>query len=466
MRPRSALFDAQRAAAAEIARRPRLAILAEIGFGKTAATLTGLRDAGALPALVAAPARVVETVWHAEAGEWEHLADLWVAPIVGDAARRARTLATSPDVAVVSYENLVWVSEACDLESRFRAIVFDELSRMKSPGTKRFRRARSRIGGAGIPIRLGLTGSPVPNHLLDLWGEMFAVAGEEPLGACYGEFRDRYFEAIDHYRRVWRLKGMIGRGEHLRHTDVSRRLEREIHDRAAPWCLVPPPDPAAAIPPIRVNEVDVPMPVAVWEKQRCLVEELCVLLDSGVELEALQASTLATKLRQFASGAVYTDKDGKWEEIHGAKIAALEEILDELQGEPLLVFYWFRHEVERIAAMLRRTGRSHARADEPGAIDRWNARGLEVLLAHPQGDAAGINLQAGGHHVAWFALPWPHWQWKQGNGRLARTGQRAPLVHAHALLCGPADRRILATLRRKGADEEALLARLGLADLV
>lgn len=473
MRPRSALFAGQVGAAAAIGRLRELAVLADIGFGKTAATLTGLRDAGALPALVVAPARVAERVWHVEAAEWEHLADLVVTPLgTGDERRRILVGQPQADVETISYEALVgqpdlrknpWtgLTDEVRLEDRYQAIVFDELARMKAPGTQRFRRLRAHA--EGIRTRVGLTGSPVPNHLLDLWGEMFMVAGAKPLGRTYSDYKLRYFEPVDYLQRQWRLKGMTEGGDH---TPASAALEREIFTRVAPWCFAPPPAPPGTIPPVRVNEVDVPMPAALERKQAQLVKELYTILDSGTELEAIQASTLAIKLRQFASGAVYTDKQGTWEELHGAKVAALDEVLGELQGEPALVFYWYRHEAERVSAMLHRTGRTHALADEPGAIDRWCARKLEVLLAHPQSAAAGLNLQAGGHHAVWFTLSWAGWHWSQGNGRLARTGQRAPLVTATVLLCGPADRRVLASLRRKADAEVALFASLRLDDLM
>jgi hypothetical protein len=295
---------------------------------------------------------------------------------------------------------------------------------------------------------------------------MFMVAGEKPLGRTYTGFKNRYFEPVDYFQRVWRLKGMTEDGDH---TEISKHLEREIHQRVTPFCFVPPPPPPDRVPPVRVKEIDVPMPASVQRQQKQLVDELFTILDSGVEIEALKKSALATKLQQFASGAVYTNKEGAWEEVHHEKISALDDMLSELQGEPLLVFYWFTQEAERIAAMLKRTGRSFATMDEDDAPERWNARKLEVLLAHPQSDGRGLNLQAGGHHVAWFTLPWAPVLWWQGNGRLARTGQRAAFVSASCFLCGPADARVLSVLRAKAAFQDSLFASLrsvGVADLI
>lgn len=470
LRPRSALFDDQRNAAHRIARRgsdgqSEVALLADIGFGKTAATLTGLLDADAFPALVIAPARVAESTWANEAQEWEHLAGLKVR-FLGTGKERRKLLESQADIETTSYESLVGqpdhpkrpftgLTDEVRLEDRYKAIVFDELDKVKTPGTRRFRRLRAHA--ESIPVRVGLTGSPVPCHLLDLWGEMFMVAGEKPLGSTYSGFQRRYFETIDYFQRVWRLKGMAKDGEH---TVMSAQLEREIHQRIAPFCFVPPAPPPDRVPPVRVNEINVPMPASVQRKQQQLVDELFTTLDSGTEIEALQKSALSAKLQQFASGAVYTDSDGSWEEVHSEKIGVLDDMLSELQGEPLLIFFWFKHEVERITAMLRRTGRTFATMDEPDAVKRWNARQLEVLLAHPQSDGRGLNLQHGGHHTCWFTLPWAPVLWFQGNGRLARTGQTAAFVTASCLLCGPADVRVLSVLRARAAVQEALFRRL------
>jgi hypothetical protein len=221
------------------------------------------------------------------------------------------------------------------------------------------------------------------------------------------------------------------------------------------------------IPPVRVAEIPVPQPARVSEMIRDLEVELFTLLDSGYELEALQKSTLAMKLRQIAGGAVYTNPEcTEWEEVHPEKINALSNALDELQGEPALIFYWFAHERERIAAMLTRTGRTFADISDEGAKDRWNARELDAALAHPQSAGYGLNLQHGGSHAIWFSIPWPYDPWKQANGRLARPGQRAPWVTASCLLCGDTDRRVLESLRWKQGQEESLYDSLLVRDLL
>ena len=443
-----------------------LALFLEPGDGKTVTTLTALADSSSFPALVVAPAQVVAAdVWGKEAAAWEHLCGIRVWPLTGSPVRRTAQLRGDADVYVVSYENLLWLTEETDLR-RFRAIVFDELSKMKAPGTRRFRRLRTRA--AGIPVRLGLTGTPVGNHLLDLWGELFMVAGEAPLGPTFSDFKLRYFEPIDYFERTWRLKCCPecvtrergGRGCKAAWGPGCRchaSALANIRQRIAPFVFQRPASVASKSPPVRVRPVVVPMPAKLQRVSEDLMRQLWAEVGPGVELEALQASALAAKLRQLAGGAAYTGEGDKWVEVHDAKLVALDNLLDELQGEPALVYYWFQHERERIAKRLTAAGRRWQHAGEPGALDAWNRGEVEVLLAHPQSTGFGLNLQGGGHHVVWFALPWSGEMWRQGNAREARPGQKAPWVTAHQLLCGPADERVAAVLAGKLDVERMIL---------
>lgn len=440
MRPLSALFPYQSGATAEVVARRQIAVLLEPGLGKTVITLSALAQARALPALVVAPASIVRSVWPREASAWKHLSKLRVVPLVGTPAVRAARLAQPADVYVVSYELLPWLTRTVE-PSRFKAIVFDELSKMKAPGTQRFKSMRK--WSAPIPFRVGLTGTPVGNHLLDLWGEMYMVAGEKPLGPNFYGYRARYF-----------YPAAIVRNIPVNWTPFEHS-ERKIHEAVKPWTYVLPPQREVTIPPVRVNEIPVEMPAEISAQAKELTAKLHTQLADGVELEAIARSTLAVKLRQFASGAVYTDtKEHRWTELHDAKLSALRDLAEELQGEPLLVFYWYNHELSRLK---RNFPEAVAFDGSPALIDRWNGRKIEMLLCHPQSAAHGLNLQHGGHNICWFALPWSWELWKQGNGREARTGQKAPWVNAHVLLCGEADALVLSALNRKGDTERNLL---------
>ena len=430
-----------------------MAALLKMGLGKTVITLTALADLGVERALVFAPAPVVaRDVWGREARAWEHTQHLKVVPLTGSPAQRLNKLVgpRGGRVDVISYESAVWLTDhAPDLPKLYDAIVFDELSKVKSPGTARFRRLRAR--SMDVPFRFGLTGSPVGNRLLDLWGEMFMVAGEKPLGSTYSGYRARYFvpEGRDPRFATWRLR--------------DAAAAREIHERVRPFSFSLDEKLAAQrLPEVRVAPVHLAMPPAALELEKQLASECRVRLESGEELRAIGASALGMKVRQLCSGAVYLQPgEPAWERVHGAKIDALREVLEEQQGEPTLCFYWFQHEAERILAAF-----PHARlATDQAALDAWDRREVPLLLAHPQSAGHGLNLQAGGSTVVWFALPWSHELWEQGNGRLARPGQQSPYVSAIPLLVGESDAAVYAVLQEKGATQSELMASVRLPDI-
>lgn len=469
MRRRVDLSPLQVAAVSKAVERGRLLMLLEVGRGKTAAALTSLLDLGAFPALVVAPAGVVATdVWGEEVARWEHLRQLRVQAVAGDPARRVRALKQPASVYVISYENLLWLTDYVQaLHERFRALVYDEVDKMKTPGSRRFRRMRTR--GQFFSVRLGLTGTPVGNHLLDLWGETFCTVGGGPLGSTFGGYRSRWFAPVDYYEHVWRLKccHRCGSDGECKATPpwlgckCHRDAVKEIGRRLSPDAFVAPASaPRTGVPPVVTVPRRLVMPPKLERVSEELTRQLWAELPSGAELEALAASTLAGKLRQLAGGAVYfksdatmaTDEPG-WEEVHTAKLDDLGDLLGELQGEPLLVYYWFRHEAVRVKRVLKGLRWADYASDPAGSVRAWNEGRLDVLLAHPQSAGSGLNLQGGGHHVYWFAQPWSHRLWVQGNGRLARVGQKADRVTAHVPLCGPADERVASVLETKGRTE-------------
>lgn len=459
----------QAEAADLVVRAKEVALLLRPGAGKTVTTLTALKKLQAWPALVVAPAQVVKAnVWGKEAASWQHTEGLEVTPLVGTATKRARAMTEHNHVEVVSYDNLFWLTEVVSLRKRYRAVVFDELSKMKAPGTKRFRRMRAEV--KGIPVRVGLTGTPVGNHLLDLWGEMYMVADEKPLGPRFTDFRAKWFETVDYQERVWRLKCcpecalVDGKKRSCRasrpwlsckcHQEAIAGLRRAIK----PWAFTMSAahEKTLGIPPVVVNPVRVELPEKAAEQMAELRRVLTTELAGGVTLEALNASEVAQKLRQMAGGAVYTSKNAmSWAPVHDAKLDALDLLLDELQGEPALVFYWYQHEKERIVARL--AGRRFGFASEEKDRIAWDRGELEVLLAHPQSAGHGLNLQAGGSTIIWYTLPFSHELWVQAGGRLARQGQVAPEVPAHVLLAGETDEDTLRLLDGKAFQEREVV---------
>lgn len=484
MRPRSAMWAHQQAAVRATVEAKRLVELLDVGYGKTVIAETALLDLDAFPALVVAPATVVEAdVWGEEAAQWQHLSDLVVTPLTGTAAQRQNLLDTDSQVLTMSYNNLSWLADELGdkLSKRFKAVVFDEVSYMKAAGTRRFRRMRHRTD---LPVQIGLTATPVGNHLLDLWAEMFIVAGTAPLGPTFSGYRDQYFEPVDYWRRVWKLKccheckgtsGTCTKGRPWLDCKCHRAQLADIRRRIRPYSFTSPASRASVgIPPVRVNPIRVPMPSAVLKMEADLVRDLWTRLPSGAELEALAASTVAQKRRQMAGGVVYKgpvdpehpEAGAEWEVVHTAKLDALDRLLDAMQGAPALVFYWYRHEAVAIKRHLSGRRWADMATDAPTAIRAWNEGRLDVLLAHPQTGGVGLNLQAGGSHVVWYTLPWADWVLKQGHGRLARPGQTAPWVQSHWLLCGPMDDHVAEVLQGKSDAHDAIMKPLSVEDLL
>lgn len=444
MRSAKDLMPHQRAAIERNVAARRQANLLKMGLGKTAIalfSLTGMREVRRT--LVTAPAMVVERdVWGREAREWRELRRLRVQPLVGTAKRRGYLLEQPADVDVVSYENLKWLqAEVGRFEDRYDAVVFDELSKLKHAGSQRFKKLRH--FSMDVPVRLGLTGSPVGNHLLDLWGEMFMVAGAAPLGGSFVKFKQEWFipsNPMDPTRCSWTPRH--GAEEHI--TRAIQPHAFSISERAA----------AGVLPEVKLNPVDLALPLKVRDLADRLWKECRAEMPSGVDLVALNASAKAMKLRQLVSGAAYYDPldESKWEDLHDVKLRALEEALDEQQGEPLICFYWFKHELARIRERF-----PHAREASHDVLDAWDRREVPLLLLHPGSTAHGLNLQRGGSSVFWFTLPYSHEMFEQGNGRVARPGQRAPHVVASAALCGDMDRAVWDLLTEKGSTQSRVM---------
>ena len=441
MRERGEMFAYQKQAVAEMVMARQLACFLEPGWGKTVITLTTLHDLCCSRVLVLAPAMVVETnVWGKEAARWKHLRGTVVRPILGGGNQRDAVLqrgigGNEMTLDVISYENFVWLTKSINL-SKYDAIVIDELSKLKHPGTVRFRQFRHKA--MAIPIRFGLTGSPVGNKLEDLWGEMFAVCGEKPLGPSKTSFLMKHFYPVkvSQHVNIWK---------------PTATTARDLQARIKPYAFTLGARDAPAMPELRLNPIETPMPAHAQALAEELAHEMRVKLADGTNLQALSETALAMKVRQITGGAVHTGS-GKWVAVHEGKLDAVQNIIDELQGEPAVLFYWYTHEHERLRERFGAVD-----IHDKGAVDAWNQREIPLLLAHPQSAGHGINLQHGGHNAIWFSLPWSLEMWQQSNGRLVRHGQKSPVVMAHVPVAGPADRVVLEALTRKDSVQTALL---------
>lgn len=427
----------------QIIQKPAAGLFLGMGMGKTVSTLTAINELmhdyfEVEKVLVIAPKRVAEDTWTQEAAKWDHLQDLRISRVLGSAKERESALRTPADVYVINRENVPWLVDRGNWDFDF--VVIDELSSFKSPSAKRFkalRKVRKRIKRI-----VGLTGTPSPNGLIDLWPQLYLLDQGERLGKTLGGYRERYFLPDKRNAMVvysWKLREGSEKAIQEKISDIC------VSMTAADYLELP-------------ERLDIEIPVRLPPKAKALYtqmeKEMLLALDESTVV-ALTAATLINKLLQMANGAVYDDEKGV-QHIHDAKLEALEDLVEQANGNPVLVFYSYKHDRERIMQRF------------PDAQDldtaAWNNGQQLIALAHPASAGHGLNLQNGGHIAVWFGLPWSLELYEQANARLHRQGQTETVRAYHLITEGTADEQVMQALRRKAVGQneliEALKARL------
>ena len=393
--------------------------------------------------LVIAPKRVAEDTWTREAEKWDHLRELRISPVLGSAKERTEALDADADLYVIGRDNVVWLVELLQKRRKgwpFDMIVIDELSSFKNPQAKRFRALRNAVPCAKRVV--GLTGTPSPNGLMDLWAEIYLLDQGERLGRTIGWYRDEYFRpGMRNGYTVYKWEPRKG---------AQQRIEKRISD----ICVSMSAEDYLELP----ERIDNVIPVRLSESEKHLYDQMerdqLLQLDEDETVVAFNAAAVMSKLLQIANGAVYAD-GGDVIRVHDRKAEALEEIVD-TTDEPVLVFYSFRHDLEVIRERL-----PEARTLEgPEDIAEWNAGRIRVLLAHPASVGYGLNLQEGGHVIVWYGLTWSLELYQQANARLHRQGQEKPVIVHHLIAEGTADEQVLRALQAKDTSQAALLAAL------
>lgn len=419
-----------------------------LGTGKTVTTLTAidrllhdyLEDG---PVLVIAPKRVAEHTWSKEAGKWEHLRHLRVSRIMGTPKQRLAALTTPADLYVVNRENVVWLVEECGQRWPFPIVVIDELSSFKSAQAKRWKSLR-RVRGR-IQRIIGLTGTPRPNGLDDLWAEIYLLDQGERLGKTLTRFRQRYLVPEKYNGHiVYQYRPADG-------------AEEEVYNKLSDICMSIQKEDVLSLPGQVYEDVELIAPAALMKKYKQFERDRVLeCLDADGQIVAGSAAALTNKLLQFANGAIY-DTDGTVHELHTIKLDALDELIESAGGDPVLVLYAYQHDADRIRA------RIPCRAlDTPADIDAWNRGEIPVALAHPASIGHGLNLQDGGHIIIWYGLTWSLELYQQANERLNRPGQKNVCRIYHLILAGTHDSRVLDALKRKNAGQAAALEALRL----
>ena len=428
---------------------PYAAVILDMGMGKTATTLSAVNELmfdrfEVTKVLVIAPLRVANTVWSDEIEQWAELRHLRYSKIVGTPKQRNVALQKDADIYIVNRENLPWLVEQCSPYFKWDMVVIDELSSFKSWQSKRFK--------AFMAMRpymkriVGLTGTPSSNGLMDLFAEFKVIDGGERLGRFIGEFRSRYFEE-------GRRNGNIVY-EYIPMDYAECQIQDKISDitismKALDYLDMP--DLISTKKLVRMSEKE-------KEKYSQFKKEYVLSELDGLEVTAANAASLTNKLVQLSNGAVYSD-DHTVVALHEQKLDALEDILESANGEPVLVAYWFKHDLARIIGRLEKLKVKSRVLKTEEDIREWNKGNVPVGLLHPAGAGHGLNLQKGGHHLVWFGLTWSLELYQQTNARLWRQGQEAEtVVIQHIVTEGTIDEEILKALENKDAQQERLIA--------
>jgi SNF2 family DNA or RNA helicase len=434
--------DYQKYAIDYIESHPVAAVLLDMGLGKTVISLTAIFDLlfdsfEVSRILVVAPLRVARDTWPAEIRKWEHLSGLTYTVAVGNARERKAALLQGADVTIINRENLGWLIDDSGIPFTYDMVVLDELSSFKNHKSKRFR-ALMKVRPKVKRI-IGLTGTPSSNGLMDLWAEFKVLDQGQRLGRFITQYRTAYFmpdkrngEIIYSYKPL----PYAGDAIYRKISDITISMKSTDHLK---------------MPELISTQYEVQLSADERERYEELKNDLVLELH-GDEITAANAASLTGKLSQLANGAIYSD-DGKIIEFHDRKLDALEDIIEAANGKPLLVAYWFRHDLERIR---RRFDVQEIKSSQD--INDWNAGNIPVAVIHPASAGHGLNLQAGGSTLVWFGLTWSLELYQQTNARLWRQGQKSrTVVIQHIVTANTIDGQILNALKHKDKTQSALI---------
>lgn len=431
--------DYQRYASEFIIKNPYCGLILDMGLGKTVITLSALWEllldyftVGRV--LVIAPKRVAEDTWSREFMKWDHLAGLKISKVLGTKQQREDALKAEADIFIINRENVAWLVE--NHKWNFDTVVIDELSSFKSNKAQRFK-ALKKVRPQ-IQRMIGLTGTPSPNSLIDLWPQMYLLDMGERLGRYITGYRERFFVPDKRNKEI------------IYSYKLRPGAEQKIYSLISDICIS-----MKACDYLQMPErIDSRVEVVMSEKEQKLYDRLeqdMVLKVGEGELDAVNAAVLSNKLSQMANGAVY-DENKKVLPIHERKLDALEDLIEAANGKPVLVAYWFKHDKDRIKQRF-----DVREIDTAKDIADWNDGKIPVALIHPASAGHGLNLQDGGSAIIWFGLTWSLELYQQLNARLWRQGQKNTVVVQHIITRGTVDEDVMKALEKKDAGQSALI---------
>lgn len=421
----------------------------DMGLGKTVSTLTAIKQlkdwAFIDKVLIIAPKKVAQVTWKDEINNWEHLKGLRISVIDGTPAQRRAAMMADADIYTVSRDNVVWlVVEHGGVKLPYDMVVIDELSSFKNYASKRFKALR-RVRKF-IPRVVGLTGTPAPNGLIDLWAQMFLIDEGKRLGKTITGYRDRFFTAGRRNGDIvyqWDLKS------------PAEETEQKISDLIKDICIsmsaedyLKMPDKLMYYDRVKLSNKDFKA-YKTFER-----EQVLEFIESGETITAASAAALSNKLQQFANGAMY-GADRKVLQLHDEKVEKLKELVEAANGQPVLVAYSFKHDLDKIMEALKEY--KPVKLEKPEQVADWNAGKINVLVTHPASAGHGLNLQKGGHIMIWYGLTWALELYQQFNARLYRQGQKKPVSIHHIIATDTVDEKIIKSLDGKDTTQRSLM---------
>ena len=428
-----------------ILEKEKSGLLMDMGLGKTVITLTAINELlydyfDIAKVLVIAPLRVAQSTWDEEAKKWDHLKHLKISKVLGSEKSRIEALKEQADIYIINRENVKWLAELYQKNWPFDMVVIDELSSFKSPKAQRFKTLKK--VRPLIKRIIGLTGTPAPNGLIDLWSQIYLLDGGHRLGKTITGYRERYFLPDKRNRDViFSYKPKEG-------------AEEAIYKKLSDICISMKSRDYLNMPERVDNSISVKLSGKVKKQYEQMEKDLLLQLrDSDVVADS--AAVLTNKLLQLSNGAVY-DENGDIKEIHDEKLKALGDVIETANGKPVLVFYSYKHDLKRIKEHLKNKNVRELKSAKD--IKDWNSGDIEVVLTHPASAGHGLNLQAGGNIIVWFGLTWSLELYQQANARLHRQGQKETVIIHHLMAKGTIDEDVMRALKNKETGQEALLS--------
>lgn len=445
---RDNLHNYQETSVQHIIENPKVGLFLDMGLGKTVSTLTAINELmyeelEIDSVLVIAPKRVAENVWTSEIGKWAHLNHLEISRIIGNEKQRKHALAKKADIHIIGRDNVVWLcGQFGGTNLPWDMLVIDESSSFKNHKSLRFKALR-KVQPSFKRVVI-LTGTPAPNGLLDLWSQIYLLDRGERLS-----------KFITHYKQDYFYKG-----GHLysKHKVRNQETEQLIYDKIGDICISMKAKDYLELPPRMNNFIDIRFPTRLQNRYDEFEREQVLLLleeADGKEITAMNAAALSTKLLQFANGAIY-DEEKDVHEVHKLKLEALEEIVEEAQGKPVLIAYSYKHDVDRILSKLKKY-KPRKLKKEQDIVD-WNEGKIQVMVMHPASGGHGLNLQAGGNIIVWFGQTWSLELYQQFNARLDRQGQDKPVIVHHLIAKKTLDETVIKAINNKADKQESLMA--------